>query len=125
MKQALAAWGDSSSESGEDDEQGDSSMMAVESEAAEYDSIFALMAKSDDDEEEVNFLDIQSNLKSYSQKKLISLANILIDAYHSLINDKNTLTVELGDMEHERDDLVVVVVDLKETIECVKRRKKL
>ncbi|XP_070032240.1 uncharacterized protein [Nicotiana tomentosiformis] len=41
MKQPFAAWGDSSSESGEDDEQGDTSMMAVESEAAEYDSIFA------------------------------------------------------------------------------------
>ncbi|XP_070048884.1 uncharacterized protein [Nicotiana tomentosiformis] len=45
VKQALPAWGDSSSKSGEDDEQGDSSMIAVESEAAKYDSIFALMAK--------------------------------------------------------------------------------
>ncbi|XP_070056783.1 uncharacterized protein [Nicotiana tomentosiformis] len=33
LKQALAAWGDSSSESGEDDEKGDNSMIAVESEA--------------------------------------------------------------------------------------------
>ncbi|XP_070057571.1 uncharacterized protein [Nicotiana tomentosiformis] len=52
VKQALAAWGDSSSESGDDDDQGDSSMMAVESKAAEYDSIFVLMAKSDEDEED-------------------------------------------------------------------------
>ncbi|XP_070043828.1 uncharacterized protein [Nicotiana tomentosiformis] len=77
VKQALAAWGDSSSESREDDEQSDTSMMAIESEAAEYDSIFALMAKyddgKDDDDDEVNFLDVQRNLKSYSQKKLISL----------------------------------------------------
>ncbi|XP_070043044.1 uncharacterized protein [Nicotiana tomentosiformis] len=128
VKQALAAWGDSSSKSEEDDDQGDSSMMAVESEAVEYDSIFALMAQSDndeddDDDDEVNFLDVQRNLKSYSPKKLMFLANILIDAYHSLINDKNALTVELGDIEHERDDLVVVVVDLKETIECVKKEK--
>ncbi|XP_075083369.1 uncharacterized protein LOC142167112 [Nicotiana tabacum] len=50
MKQAIAAWGDSSSESREDDEQGDTSKIAVESEAVEYDSIFALMAKSDDDD---------------------------------------------------------------------------
>nr|XP_018624434.1 uncharacterized protein LOC108944157 [Nicotiana tomentosiformis] len=125
---ALAVWGDSSSESGDDDDQGDSSMMAVESKAAKYDSIFALMAKSDedeedDDEDEVNFLDVQRNLKSYSQKKLISLANILIDAYHSLINDKNVLTTELGEIEHERDDLVVVSVDLRETIESLKREK--
>ncbi|XP_016458822.2 uncharacterized protein LOC107782451 [Nicotiana tabacum] len=128
VKQALAAWGDSSRESENDDDQGDNSMMAVESEAAEYDSIFALMAKSnedeeDDDEDEVNFLDVQRNLKFYSQKKLISLSNILIDTYHSLINDKNTLTTELGEIEHERDDLVVVAVDLRETIESLKREK--
>nr|XP_009589311.1 uncharacterized protein LOC104086697 [Nicotiana tomentosiformis] len=82
VKQALAAWGDSSNESGEDDEQGDNSMMAVESEAAKYDSIFALMAKSDDDEDD---------------------------------DDK------IASIEHERDDLLVVVVDLKETIEELKR----
>ncbi|XP_075101633.1 uncharacterized protein LOC107804122 [Nicotiana tabacum] len=50
VKHALDAWRDSSSESGKDDEKGGSSMMAVESEEAEYDSIFALMANSDDDE---------------------------------------------------------------------------
>ncbi|XP_070042488.1 uncharacterized protein [Nicotiana tomentosiformis] len=50
MKQALAAWGDSSSKSGEDNAQGDT-MMAVESETSDYDSIFALMAKSDDDKD--------------------------------------------------------------------------
>ncbi|XP_070055104.1 uncharacterized protein [Nicotiana tomentosiformis] len=120
VKQAFAAWGDSSSESEGDDEQGDTSMMYIESEAAEYDSIFALMAKSDndedDDDDEVNFLDVQTNLKQYSQKKLISLANVLIDTYHNLINDINVITMELGEVEYERDDLVVVVVDLKETI---------
>ncbi|XP_070045987.1 uncharacterized protein [Nicotiana tomentosiformis] len=66
VKQALAAWGDSSSESGEDDEQGDTSMMAVESEAAEYDSIFALMAKSDDDEDDDD--DDEEAVKGNSQK---------------------------------------------------------
>nr|XP_009773554.1 PREDICTED: uncharacterized protein LOC104223752 [Nicotiana sylvestris] len=35
-----------------DDEQDDTRMIAVESEAAEYDSIFALMAKSDEDEDD-------------------------------------------------------------------------
>ncbi|XP_075103439.1 uncharacterized protein LOC142178021 [Nicotiana tabacum] len=121
VKQALAAWGNFSSESGEDDEQSDSSMMAVKSEAVKYDYIFALMVKSDDDEYEVNFLDSQRNLKSYSQKRHISLANIVIDAYHNLIKDKNALIVELGEVEHERDDLLVVVVDLKETTMKLKR----
>ncbi|XP_070047030.1 uncharacterized protein [Nicotiana tomentosiformis] len=126
VKQALAAWGDSSSESKEDDDQCDISKMAVKSEVAEYDSIFALMAQFDDDEDdddndEVKFLDVQRNLKSYSPKKLMSLANILIDAYHSLINDKNALTLELGEEEQSSDDLIVVVVDLKETIESLKK----
>lgn len=106
VKEALAAWGDSSSESEGDDDQGDTSMMVVESESTEYDSIFALMSKSDDEEDnddEVNFLEVQRNLKTYSQKKLVSLANILIDAYHILINDKNALTNEIGEVEQERD----------------------
>ncbi|XP_070048832.1 uncharacterized protein [Nicotiana tomentosiformis] len=127
VKQALAAWGDSSSESNEENDHGDSSMMAVESEANDYDSIFTLMAQSDNDEDddadEVNFLDVQRNLKSYSPKKLMSLANVLIDAYHNLINDKDALTVKLGEAEQTRDDLVVVVVDLKETIENLKKEK--
>nr|XP_016460584.1 PREDICTED: uncharacterized protein LOC107784042 [Nicotiana tabacum] len=62
VKQALAAWGDSSSE---DDAQGDTSMMAVKCEAAEYDSIFALMEKSDDDEDND---DDEEVVKGSSQK---------------------------------------------------------
>ena len=38
----------------------------------------------DDDDDEVNFLDVQRNLKSHSQKNLVSLVNVLIDAYHNL-----------------------------------------
>ncbi|XP_070056178.1 uncharacterized protein [Nicotiana tomentosiformis] len=129
IKQALAAWGDSSSEFEEEDDHCDSLMMAVESEATEYDSIFALMAQSDDDDDddddddEVNFLDVQRNLKSYSPKKLMSLENVLIDAYHNLINDKDALIVELGEAEQIRDELVIVVVDLKEKIENLKKEK--
>ncbi|XP_070014346.1 uncharacterized protein [Nicotiana sylvestris] len=127
VKQAFAAWGDSSNESKEKNDHGDSSMMAVENEATEYDSIFALMAQSNDDEDdddnEVNFLNVKRNLKSYSPKKLMSLENVLIDAYHNLINDKDALTMELGEAEQTRDDLVVIVVDLKETIKNLKNKK--
>ncbi|XP_070002575.1 kinetochore-associated protein DSN1-like [Nicotiana sylvestris] len=101
-RQTLAAWGDSSSEFGEGDEPSNNSMMEVESKSTEYDSIFALMSQSNDednDDDEVNFLDIQRNLKSYSPKKLISLANMLIDTYHSLVNDSDVLAVELGEAE--------------------------
>ncbi|XP_070008496.1 intracellular protein transport protein USO1-like [Nicotiana sylvestris] len=127
VKQALAAWGDSSSESEDEIDAGDSSMMEVESEENEYDSIFSLMAQSDDDEDndnsEVNFRDVQRNQKSYSHKKLISLVSVLIDVYHSLVEDKDALTLELGEAEQTRDDLVVCVDDLKETIcELVKEK---
>ncbi|XP_070035726.1 uncharacterized protein [Nicotiana tomentosiformis] len=53
----------------------------------------------------------------------MSLENVLIDAYHSLINDKDALTVELGKVEQIGDDLVIVVVDLEETIENLKKEK--
>ncbi|XP_070009773.1 autophagy-related protein 23-like [Nicotiana sylvestris] len=89
----------------------DSSMMAIECEAKEYDSIFALMAQSDNDEDDDN------------DKKLMSLANVLIDAYHSRVDDKDALTIELGDAEQTRDDLVVCVVDLKETIGNLENEK--
>ncbi|XP_070002702.1 uncharacterized protein [Nicotiana sylvestris] len=117
VKQALSTWGDSSSElQGEPDAE-NSSMMVVETEATKYDSLFAPMAQSDNDEEdendEVNFRDVQRNMKSYSSKKLRSLANVLIDAYYSLINDKEILTIELGDAEQSRDDMVVCVLDRK------------
>ncbi|XP_070040062.1 uncharacterized protein [Nicotiana tomentosiformis] len=95
VKQALADWGDSSSESEGEDDQGDTSMIVADNGSSEYESIFALMAKCDDDEDkeedEISFLDVQRNLKTYSKKILMSLANVLIDAYHSLINEKNTL----------------------------------
>ncbi|XP_070030112.1 MAR-binding filament-like protein 1 [Nicotiana sylvestris] len=95
--------------------------MAVETEAMKYDSLFVLMAQSDDDyeedeDDEVNFRDVQRNMKSYSSKKLRSLSNVLIDAYYSVVNDKEILTVELWEAEQSRDDLVVCVVDLNETI---------
>ncbi|XP_070047150.1 uncharacterized protein [Nicotiana tomentosiformis] len=97
VKQALVAWGDSSNKSEEDDDQGDNSMVAVESEAAGYDSIFALMAQSDDDKDDdddnrLNFLD----------------------------KEKDVLTEKVANIKHERDDLLVVVVDLKDIIEELK-----
>ncbi|XP_070014466.1 uncharacterized protein [Nicotiana sylvestris] len=124
----LASWGDSSSESERESDVENSSMMVVESEAIKYDSLFALMAQSDDDEEEdedneVNFRDVQRNLKSYSSKKLRSLSNVLIDAYYSLINDKEILTIELGEDKQSRDDLVVCVVDLNEIIANLEQEK--
>ncbi|XP_070012926.1 uncharacterized protein [Nicotiana sylvestris] len=72
---------------------------------------------------EVNFRDVQRNLKSYSPKKLMSLANVLIDAHHNLLEDKDDLILELREADKTRDDLVVCVVDLKETICELKKEK--
>ncbi|XP_070022339.1 uncharacterized protein [Nicotiana sylvestris] len=126
--QAFAAWGDSSSESEQELDAENSSMMVVETEAMKYDSLFTLMAQSNDDEEEdeddeVNSRDVQRNLKSYSSKNLSSLSNVLIDAYYSLINDKEILTIELGEAQQSRDDLVVCVVDLNEAIANLEKEK--
>ncbi|XP_075084828.1 uncharacterized protein LOC142168067 [Nicotiana tabacum] len=67
MKQALAPWGDSFSKYEGDDEQGDTSMMAVESKSIDYDSIFAPMARSDEDEDEYND-DDKAAVRGGSQK---------------------------------------------------------
>ncbi|XP_070022935.1 uncharacterized protein [Nicotiana sylvestris] len=53
----------------------------------------------------------------------MSLANVLIDAYHTLVDDKDALTLELGEVEQTRDDLVVCVVDLKESISNLENEK--
>ncbi|XP_070026037.1 MAR-binding filament-like protein 1 [Nicotiana sylvestris] len=114
-----------SSDSKRESDVENSSMMAVETKATKYDSLFALMAQSDDDDEndKVNFRDVQRNLKSHSSMKLRSLSNVLIDAYSSLVNDKEILTIELGEVEQSRDDLVVYVVDLNETIANLEQEK--
>ncbi|XP_060211942.1 uncharacterized protein LOC132639516 [Lycium barbarum] len=83
------------------------------------------MAKSEDEDDnenqEVNFFDVQKNLKSYSQKKLISLTNVLIDTNHSLINEKKVLNEKIQGLEQVGDDTVVNIVDLKELVEDLTR----
>ncbi|XP_070003298.1 uncharacterized protein [Nicotiana sylvestris] len=88
---AIAAWGDSSSESKREPDAENSSMMAVETEATKYDSLFVLMAQSDEDEEDED--------------------------------DEEILTIKLGEAEQSKDDLVVCVVDLNETIANLEKEK--
>nr|XP_016460774.1 PREDICTED: uncharacterized protein LOC107784205 [Nicotiana tabacum] len=80
MRHAFAAWGDSSSESEDKPDTGDSSMIAVE-------------------------------------------ADVLITTFHSLVEDRNSLTLELGESEQTRDDLVAVVTDHKKTIKTLRKEK--
>ncbi|XP_075075485.1 uncharacterized protein LOC142162738 [Nicotiana tabacum] len=118
-KQALAAWGDSSSESDEETDIGDSSMMAVESGSNEYDSIFALMTQSDNDEDndsDENALTIELGDVEQTRDDLVVCVVDLKETINNLENEKKALTEKITSVEHERDDLVVVVVNLKETI---------
>ncbi|XP_070007952.1 uncharacterized protein [Nicotiana sylvestris] len=105
----------------------DSSTMVVEGEATGYDSTLALMAQSYNDEdngnEEVNFRDVQKNLKSYSPKKFMCLADVLITAFCSLAGDMDSLFLELEESEHTRKDLVAVITDQKNAIETLRKEK--
>ncbi|XP_070018193.1 uncharacterized protein [Nicotiana sylvestris] len=108
--------------------QKNSYMMAVETEAMKYDSLFALMTQFDEDEDdEVNFKDVQRNLKSYSSKKLRDdLVVCVVDLNETIANlekENEALNKKITSVENKRDDLMVVVVDLKETIEGLSNEK--
>ncbi|MCE3049484.1 hypothetical protein HAX54_045002 [Datura stramonium] len=58
------------------------------------------MAESDAEyNEEVNFLNLQKNLKTLSQKEWRLLENVLIDAYYDIVSEKDTLDAELDQSE--------------------------
>ncbi|XP_070055679.1 uncharacterized protein [Nicotiana tomentosiformis] len=118
VKQALAACGDSYSESEEENDAGDSSMMAVESEANDYDSIFALMAQSDDDEDDDN--DELGDVEQTRDDLVVCVVD-LKETKENLKNEKEVLIEKIASVEHKRDYLIVV--DLKETIENFSKEK--
>nr|XP_016470456.1 PREDICTED: uncharacterized protein LOC107792736 [Nicotiana tabacum] len=117
VKQALTAWGDSSSESENETDVGDSFMMAVESEENEYDSIFSLMAQSDNDE-----VVLTKKIASVEHERdnLMVVVVDLKETIENFSNEKNYLVEKTDTLEQERDDLLVVIIDLKEKIEELK-----
>ncbi|WP_353806008.1 C2HC-type zinc finger protein, partial [Acinetobacter baumannii] len=70
VKKALAAWGDSSSNSENLDEPNDVSMVVVHEEETIFNEMFAFMAHSEykDDEDKVTILDMKHDLHTYSLK---------------------------------------------------------
>ncbi|XP_019260471.1 PREDICTED: protein Hook homolog 3-like [Nicotiana attenuata] len=123
---ALAAWGFSSSESEREPEAENSSMMALETEATKYDSLFALMAQSDDDEEDENdeeILTIELREAEQSRDDLVVCVVDLNETIANLEKEKEALNEKINSVEKERDGLMVVVVDLKETIEGLSNEK--
>ncbi|XP_070028880.1 uncharacterized protein [Nicotiana sylvestris] len=100
----------------------DSSMMTVESEANEYDSIFALMTQSDDDNDE-DALTMELGDAEQTRDDLVVCVVDLKENIDNLENEKKVLTEKITSVEHERDDLLIVLVDLKETIENFNKEK--
>ena len=70
VKKALAAWGDSSSDSEDPDDPKDVSMVALHTEETVFNEMFALMAHTADEEEDnqVTLLDMKNDLDKYSLK---------------------------------------------------------
>ncbi|XP_070033086.1 uncharacterized protein [Nicotiana tomentosiformis] len=100
IKQAFAAWRESSSESEEENDHGDSSMMAVE-----------------------NTLTVELGEAEQTRDDLVIVVVDLKETIENLKKEKDALDENIANIEHERDDLMVVVVDLKETFECVRKEK--
>ena len=71
VKEALAAWGDSSSDSEDPDEPNDLSMVAVHEEETIFNEMFSVMAHTENEEEDdqVTLLDMKNDLDNYSLKK--------------------------------------------------------
>ncbi|XP_070003680.1 uncharacterized protein [Nicotiana sylvestris] len=138
QKMDLAAWGDSSSESEREPDVEYSSMMAVETKAMKYDSLFTMMAQYDEDEEdeddEVNFRDfhldndkeiltLELGETKQSRDNLVVCLVELNETIANIKKEKEALNEKINSVENERDDLMVVVVDLKETIEGLSNEK--
>ncbi|XP_070005197.1 uncharacterized protein [Nicotiana sylvestris] len=92
--------------------------MVVENETTEYDSIFALMAQSDNDKDD-------NHDEGKAEQIRDDLVVVVVDLKETIENlkEKNALEEKIASIKHERDDLMVVVVDLKETIECASKEK--
>lgn len=95
VKQSLAVWGDSSSESDESKNPEEAFMLDVEDGKIGYNSLFALMAKSNyKEEEEVTLFNISQNLSNYTSKKLKKLVSVPIDSFCDLTAEKYLDKVE-------------------------------
>ena len=97
VKRALAAWGDSSSDSEDPDEPKDVSMVAVHEEETIFNEMFALMAHTENEEEDnqVTLLDMKNDLDKYSLKKLRTLAKVMLDSVIELTSERDTMNAEL------------------------------
>ncbi|KAH0689668.1 hypothetical protein KY289_017026 [Solanum tuberosum] len=108
VNDALAAWGDSSSDSKKSEHPKDTSMLAVKDYEDMFDATFDFMEKSDDQEaeEEVTLFDLKQNLHVYCVKNLRSLAVVLIDSIIELTTEKDLRNNSLDILHEEKVALV-------------------
>nr|XP_009768323.1 PREDICTED: uncharacterized protein LOC104219347 [Nicotiana sylvestris] len=90
---------------------GSSSMMDVKNETKEYDSLFALMAQSNEDENDDN--DELGDAEQYRDDLMVVVVD-LKETIENLSKEKNTLVEKIAATEQERDDMVVSIADLRE-----------
>nr|XP_009790579.1 PREDICTED: liprin-alpha-2-like [Nicotiana sylvestris] len=121
LKQALVDWGNSSNES-----EGEN-MMVDDNRSSEYELIFALMAKSNDnedkEEDENSLVEEIGGIEQEKDYMGVSIVD-LEETIESIKKEKEVLTKSNANIEHERDDLLVVVVNLKETIGELKMKSR-
>ncbi|XP_019244367.1 PREDICTED: uncharacterized protein LOC109224234 [Nicotiana attenuata] len=126
VKQALAAWGDSSSESEEETDIDDKDALTIELGDAEQtrDDLVVCVV---DLKETISYME---NEKVASTEKNVSIEHerddlmvLVVDVKETIENlskEKNYLVEKIDALEQERDDLLVVIIDLSETIEELK-----
>ncbi|XP_049410536.1 uncharacterized protein LOC125873707 [Solanum stenotomum] len=105
MKKAFAVWENPSSDSEEEeDNHEDVSMMVFNDDETVFNSIFSLMAKSDDEEnqDEVTLFDLKSDLDTLSIKRLRKLIVVLIDSVDKITIHNLMLREKLSLCEDEK-----------------------
>ncbi|XP_049347721.1 uncharacterized protein LOC125812241 [Solanum verrucosum] len=107
VKKVFDVWGNPSSDSEESEHHEDVSMMAVKDEENVFNSMFSLMAKSDDedDKDEVTLFDLKNDLDTLSIRRLRKLVAVLIDSVDELTTENFILSENLNRSEDEKTTL--------------------
>ena len=76
------------------------SMVAVHEEEIVFNEMFALMAHTENEEEDnqVTLLDMKNDLDKYSLKKLRTLAKVMINSEIELTSKRDTMNAELDSL---------------------------
>ncbi|KAH0689140.1 hypothetical protein KY289_016498 [Solanum tuberosum] len=119
VRNAFAVWGNDSSESEEDEKNHeDVSMMAIENDESIFNSIFSLMANSDDEEDsdEVTLFDLKDDIDNLPIENLRKLAALLIDCVDEQTTENLMLNKKLSLCEDRNSALMSQVPEISKGI---------